>query len=139
MMMAAESLVIHPVVVMKVNNMCQALLDTGAGSSYASAALLDRLKVKPVKKETKNIDMMMSSTTRKLEIYVVEISELSEKFKINSAIYNEIPGNEMDLNNLMLSRTSIDDCEKLCNLDALGVQDIPKTHEDMVIPSSKNN
>ena len=35
-------MVIHPVVVVKVNNiMCRALLDTGAGSSYASDALLD--------------------------------------------------------------------------------------------------
>ena len=42
------------------------------------------------------------------------------------------PGEELDLNNLMLSRTSIDDYEKLCNLDVLGVQDIPKTHEDIV-------
>ena len=42
------------------------------------------------------------------------------------------PGNEIDLNNLMLSRTSIDDYEKLCNLDVLGVQDISKTHEDTV-------
>ena len=42
MMMAAESLVIYPVVVVKVNNiMCRALLDTDAGSSYSSAALLD--------------------------------------------------------------------------------------------------
>ena len=79
MIMATEGLVIHPVVVVKVNNiMCQALLDTGAGSSYASAALLDQLKLKPIKKETKNIDMMMSSTTSKLKIYDVEISELSE-------------------------------------------------------------
>ena len=146
--------------------------------------------------------MMMSSTTRKLKIYDVEISELSEKFKINSPVYkvekntllslpnpkykaildqykhltgininnndtkpegasdyarikvsemarvgspgeavSELtrfgwvimsPGNETDLNNLMLSRMSIDDYEKLCNLDVLGVQDIPKTHEDMV-------
>ena len=87
-MMATESLVIHPVVVVKVNNiMCRASLDTGAGSSYVSAALLDRLNLKPIRKETKSIDMMMSSTTRKLEIYDVEISELSEKFKINSAVY----------------------------------------------------
>ena len=86
-MMAAKRLVIHPVVVLKVNNiMCRALLDTGAGSSYAPAVLLDRLKLKPIKKETKNIDMMMSSTTRKLGIYHVEISELSEKFKINSPV-----------------------------------------------------
>ena len=88
MMIAAESLVIHPVLVVKVNNiMCQTLLDTGAGSSYASAALLERLKLKPIKKETKNMDMVMSSTTRKLEIRHVEISELSEKFKINSPVY----------------------------------------------------
>ena len=87
MMMAAESL-IDPVVVVKVNSIiCRAFLDTGAGSSRASAAFLDQLKLKPIKKETKNIDMMMSSTTRKLEILDVEISELSEKFKIDLAVY----------------------------------------------------
>ena len=37
--------------------MCRALLNTDARSSYASVALLDRLKLKPPKKETKNIDM----------------------------------------------------------------------------------
>ena len=157
--------------------------------------------------------MMMSSATRKLAIYDVEISELSEEFKTNSPVYKvekktllslntrqsqistniltginmndndtkpelpihmilsaihyarikvpEIPsvgspgepvaeltrfgwvimspGNEIDLNNLLLSRTSIDNYKKLCNLDVLGVQDIPKTHEDMAIPTSKNN
>ena len=88
MMMVTQSLVIHPLVVVKVNNMmCRALLDTGAGSYYASATLLHQLKLKPIKKETKNIDMMMSSTTRKLQIYDVEISELSKKFIINSAVY----------------------------------------------------
>ena len=40
-------------------------------------------ELKPIKKETKDIDMMMYSTTRKLEVYHVEISELSGKFKIN--------------------------------------------------------
>ena len=45
-----------------------ALLNTGAGSSYASAALLERIKLKLIVEETKNIDIMMSSTTRKLEI-----------------------------------------------------------------------
>ena len=32
----------------------------------------------------------------------------------------------------MLSRISIDDYQKLCNLDVLGVQDIPKAHEETV-------
>ena len=76
-MIVAKSLVIHSVLVVKVINiMCRVLLDTGAGSSYASASLLDRLKLKPIKKETRNIDMMMCSTTKKLEIYDVEILEL---------------------------------------------------------------
>ena len=76
-MIVAKSLVIHSVLVVKVINiMCRVLLDTGAGSSYASAALLDRLKLKPIKKETRNMDMMMCSTTKKLEIYDVEILEL---------------------------------------------------------------
>ena len=67
--MATKRLVIHPVFIVKVNNTMRcALLNTGAGSSYASAALLDRIKLKPIVEETKNIDIMMSSTTRKLEI-----------------------------------------------------------------------
>ena len=41
-------------------------------------------------------------------------------------------GNEISLNNLILLRTSIDGYEKFCNLNVLGVQDIPKTHEDVV-------
>ena len=57
--MVTQSLVIHPVVVVKVNNIYRTLLDTSAGSYYASAALLDPLKLKRIKKETKNIDMMM--------------------------------------------------------------------------------
>ena len=77
MMIVAKSLVIHSVAVVKgINIICRVLLDTGAASSYASAALLDRLKLKPIKKETRNIDMMMSSTTKQLEIYDVEILEL---------------------------------------------------------------
>ena len=41
-------------------------------------------------------------------------------------------GNEIDRNNLMLSRTSIDDYEKLCNLDVLGVQDVQESPEEIV-------
>ena len=39
-------------------------------NSYASAALLNRLKVKPIKKETKNNDMVVTSTTRYLEFMI---------------------------------------------------------------------
>ena len=80
--MATKSLVIHPVFIVKVNNTMRcALLNTGAGSSYASGALLDRIKLKPIVEETKNIDIMMSSTTRKLEISDGDIVwEIQNKF-----------------------------------------------------------
>ena len=37
----------------------------------------------------------------------------------------------------MLWRISLDDYKKLCNLDVLGVQDIPKTHEETVYTKLK--
>jgi hypothetical protein len=44
--------VTHPVVIVEVEGVkCRALLDTGAGSSYSSAALLDRIPKRPSKKE----------------------------------------------------------------------------------------
>ena len=40
--------------------------------------------------------------------------------------------NKIYLDNLMLSRTSIDDSEKLCNLDVFGAQDVQGSHKDIV-------
>ena len=55
--MVTQSLVFHPVVAVKVNNIiCRVLLDTSAESYYVLGALFDPLKLKPIKKETKNID-----------------------------------------------------------------------------------
>ena len=52
--------VIYPVVVVVVDGIeCRALLDTGSGSSYASAMLIERLSKKPTRTVYKNIDMMM--------------------------------------------------------------------------------
>ena len=42
-----KSTVIYPVVVIEVQGVkCRALPDSGAGSSYASAAFIDRLKIR---------------------------------------------------------------------------------------------
>ena len=40
---------------------CRALLDTGAGSSYASEALLHRMGKQPVQRQFKRIEMMMQA------------------------------------------------------------------------------
>ena len=52
--------VTYPVVVVEVCGIrCRTPLDTGAGSSYASAALLDRIGKQPVRKEFRNIEILM--------------------------------------------------------------------------------
>ena len=52
--------VIYPVVVVEVNGIkCRALLDTGAGSSYASSAILDHLRIGPLREEFKCIEMLL--------------------------------------------------------------------------------
>ena len=55
--------VTYPVVVVEINDIrCRALLDTGAGSSHASAALIERLHIRPRRKELKRIEMMLGAS-----------------------------------------------------------------------------
>ena len=64
MMVAIEGSVIYLAVVVKVNNIfCRALLDAGTGSSYASSALLGKLNLRPIRRETNYTEIMMHSTT----------------------------------------------------------------------------
>ena len=52
--------VVYPVVKVSVEGvLCRALLDTGAGSLYASAALLDKLPKRSRAKEVRRIEMML--------------------------------------------------------------------------------
>ena len=62
---------------------CRALLDTGAGSSYASAALLDRVSMRKSKKEIRKIDMMLGVTTREVELSTIDIKGTSGKFSMS--------------------------------------------------------
>ena len=72
---SSSSNVIHPVVIVQVGGYkCKALLDTGAGSSYVSAALLDKVPKKCCKKEIRKIDMMLGTTTREVELSTIQIA-----------------------------------------------------------------
>ena len=51
---------------------CRALLDTGAGSSYASASLIDHLKIRPHQREVRQIEMMMGVVTKPVELFSLE-------------------------------------------------------------------
>ena len=78
---------VYPVVVVKVNGItCRALLDTGAGSSYISSRLVDILKIKPVTREYRQIDMMMASTNKRIDIYSVEVKSLRGEFKLGVSV-----------------------------------------------------
>ena len=84
---SGESKVIYPVVLVEVDGItCQAFLDTGAGSSYTSGALLDRLEKQPVRKEYKRIEMMMQYTSRLIEVHRVTISDLDQNFKLQTEV-----------------------------------------------------
>ena len=79
--------VIYPVVVVLVDGIkCRALLDTGSGSSYASATLIENLSKKPVRTEHKQIEMMVCSTTQKINSYEATISSVDEKFTMTTVL-----------------------------------------------------
>ena len=63
-----KTAVIYPVVVVKVQGVkCRALLDTGAGSSYASAALLNLPQVRPYQRQVRQIEMNWERLPSKLK------------------------------------------------------------------------
>ncbi len=72
---------VFPVVNVRVNGvLCRALIDSGAGSSYASAKLIHELHLKPVDVQTKNIDMLMYSKQAHLKTYEVKIESTTNEF-----------------------------------------------------------
>ena len=75
--------VIHPVVVIEVNGVkCRALIDTGASSSYASAQLVDTLKIKPYEVKYKKVEMLVSTLTARMETYKTTIASTSSAYKL---------------------------------------------------------
>ena len=75
---------ILPVIVVKVCGITfRQLIDTGAGSSYASAKLLDLLKKKPSETKMKRVDMLISSRVIKLEIYDAVVESPDGNYQMN--------------------------------------------------------
>ena len=81
------SLVTYPVLVIEVEGVkCRALIDTGAGSSCASSKLINKIKKKPIRRETKRIETLMHSVVKKSEIYHFETGDINQEFKIGIEI-----------------------------------------------------
>ena len=73
--------VVYPVVIVK-GVTCRALLDTGSGSTYVSNRLVEEIGKKPIKCEQRQIDMMMSSATIRVEVYSFEVSNTQGTFNL---------------------------------------------------------
>ena len=87
MLPTGEGLVVYPVVVVEVDGIrCRALLDTGAGSSYGSATLIEWLNRKPDHKQYKRIEMMIMTESQKVEIYEVQIFNIKGNFSLPTTL-----------------------------------------------------
>ncbi len=82
-----EGKVIYPVVLVKAGGIkCRALLDTGAGSSYASAALLERLNSKPQRREFRKIETMLQTSNKMIDIHKLEVTDVKESFALKTEV-----------------------------------------------------
>ena len=79
--------VVYPVVVVEVAGIkCRALLDSGAGSSYASAALLERIGAKPHHSGLRKIEMMLGASSRVMEVYRVKLNSVKGNFEMEAEV-----------------------------------------------------
>ena len=77
------SLVTYPVLVIEVEGVkCRALIDAGAGSSYASSKLINKINKKAIRRESKRMETLMHSVVKKTEVYQFEIGYINQEFKL---------------------------------------------------------
>ena len=93
-----------PIIPIKVDGItCRELINTGAGSSYASRKLINLLKRKPRETKTKEVDMLITSQVTKLEMYDAQIESLDGSFsievKLTKVLTVDNPKNQELINN----------------------------------------
>ena len=92
--------VIHPIVVIKVDGVeCRALVDSGAASCYASSKLLDSLGKKPTEVKYKKVEMLMASTTTRMEIHNSTISSKSGDYELEVDLIKVNKGTLLEVEN----------------------------------------
>ena len=79
---------VYPMVTVDVNGVkCWALLDTGAGSSYASSTLLDCLHLRPIRQQFKRIEIMFGTSNKAIDIYGLQIRSVDSKFILEAEVH----------------------------------------------------
>ena len=91
---------VYPVVIVQVEGVkCRALLDTGAGSSYASAALLDRVPKRQRITQVRRIEMMYGATTKEVEIATIKVKAVENQFALDIDVTKVNKGHLLTLEN----------------------------------------
>ena len=118
--------VIYPVVLAKINGVkCRALLDTASGSSYASETLINKLKINPVRNETKTIETLTNFSTRKIKVYQVKIQDTTSEFTFETEL-NKL---EREVLIKLPNPNYIDLIAKYSHLSGIKMNDIDKKPE----------
>ena len=92
--------VTYPVVVVKVGGIeCRALLDSGSSGCYASAKLLDMLGQRPTEIKPKRVEMLMASTTARMEVFKSTVSSRSGDYKLEVNLTKVNRGELLSLEN----------------------------------------
>ncbi|XP_065654634.1 uncharacterized protein LOC136081261 [Hydra vulgaris] len=85
-----EGQTIHPTVVVNVDKYkVRALLDTGAGSSYASSTLIKYLKLEPNNWESKNIETMTGSVHQNLPLFYTTLYSIKGCNSLDIKLYKK--------------------------------------------------
>ena len=78
---------VYPLVVVSVEGVkCRALLDTGSGNSYASAALMGLLPKRGIRKEVRHVEMMLGSVTKEMELSNVRVEDVNGNFAMDVCV-----------------------------------------------------
>ena len=62
--------------------LCCALLDTGAGSLYASVALLEKIPKRYRSREVRRIEMMLESISREVELSIITVQVIDDSLEL---------------------------------------------------------
>ena len=56
------------------------------GSSYVSSTLVKELNITPKRKEGKTIEMMLYTTTKKVEVFEIQIQDVASNFNFTTEV-----------------------------------------------------
>ena len=56
------------------------------GSSYVSSTLVKELDITPKRKEVKTIEMMLYTTTKKVEVFEIQIQDVASNFNFTTEV-----------------------------------------------------